>query len=745
MSENGQTYRWERLSRIAAVVFLVLGICAFPFAIRTTVDNRMELFLGRDPKANEQYEQFRKAFGTDEFVVAAYTGKDLFTLESLDVQVKTFEQLQKVKFVKRVSGLPQVFSEVFGGEDVEELKKDFLATPFYHGFLISKDGTVGSLLMEMDRPGGIEDRRKLIEDVSAALQPLRDYGFQVHLVGPPALHITMEDISQRESRRTFPIALVFSLVIMGYLFRSAKAMIISLLCTGLTVLLVVGLMVVVHRPLNMVTSVLPVMLCVLSTETMIHLLRRYQDWRAETPSIQEAINRAVSQKALACILSSMTKAFGFLSLCITDMVPILELGIFAAVGLVVSVSVNMTVGPLLIEWLRVGPRVRKHVTPMRTAAFVGRFSQRYARIIFAITAILVVIMIASLVKIRVESNTLTFLPQDSETVQSYNFVGQKLTGLFSLEIVASMPSGWLDSKNWPAIEELTRKLGAEAGVARVVSPLDLLRKLNQWDHDFDPQFYVLPESSEVAQRLVGELDETGQSEITRLVADEGKTIRISVLVRDTDSSRFMEIEKDAEALIAKLPANITAYPTGIVLQMAKTQLNLVWMQVSTLSIAFITVFLVILVGLRSLRYSLIAFIPNLFPILSVFGVMVAFNLALDPATVMVASIALGVGGNNAIHLMGMYMLVRKQGKSTPEAIPEALGIVLPASLTAASTSCIGFIVLAWSAFIPIHYFGILSAFAVIVALVGDMILVPACLTFFADDMRAEKKSKTAVA
>jgi len=743
MSGNGMTYRWERISRASAFLFLVLGLCAFPFALRTTVDNRMELFLGRDPKANEQYEQFRKAFGTDEFVVAAYAGKDLFTQESLDVQVTTFEQLRKIKFVKRVSGLPQVFSEVFGGEDVEELKKDFLTTPFYHGFLISKDGTVGSLLMEMDRPEGIEDRRRLIENVSKALQPLRDYGFQVHLVGPPALHITMEDISQRESRRTFPIALVFSLAIMGYLFRSAKAMLISLLCTGLTVLLVVGLMVVVQRPLNMVTSVLPVMLCVLSTETMIHLLRRYQDWRAETSSIQEAINRAVSQKALACILSSMTKAFGFLSLCITDMIPILELGIFAAVGLVVSVSVNLTVGPLLIEWLRVGPRVRKQAAPMRTAALVGRFSQRFSRPIFLVTAVLVVIMSASLVKMRVESNTLSFLPQDSQTVQSYNFVGQKLTGLFSLEIVASMPSGWLDAKNWPAIEELTKTLSAEAGVARVVSPLDLLKKLNQWDHDFDPAYYVLPESSEAAQRLVGELDETGQSELTRLVADAGKTIRISVMVRDTDSSRFMEIEKDAEALIAKLPGSITAYPTGIVLQMAKTQLNLVWMQVSTLAIAFITVFLVILVGLRSWRYSLIAFIPNLFPILSVFGVMAAFNLALDPATVMVASIALGVGGNNAIHLMGMYLLLRKQGKSTPEAIPEALGIVLPASLTAASTSCIGFIVLAWSAFIPIHYFGILSAFAVIVALVGDMILVPACLTFFADDMRAARKKETA--
>ena len=353
--------------------------------------------------------------------------------------------------------------------------------------------------------------------------------------------------------------------------------------------------------------------------------------------------------------------------------------------------------------------------------------------------VLVIVMTASLVKMRVESNTLSFLPQDSETVQSYNFVGQKLTGLFSLEIVMNLPSGWLDAKNWPAIEQLTQTLGAEAGVARVVSPLDLLRKLNEWDHDFDAQYYVLPESGEAAQRLVGELDETGQKELTRLVADEGKTIRVSVLVRDTDSSRFMQIAKLADQLIAKLPAPMSAFPTGIVLQSAKTQLNLVWMQVSTLAIAFITIFLVILVGLRSWRYTMIAFIPNLFPILSVFGVMVLFDLALDPATVMVASIALGVGGNNAIHLMGMYMLLRKEGKSTPQAIPEALGIVLPASLTAAATSCIGFFTLAWSAFIPIHYFGLLSGFAVFVALAGDMILVPACLTFFADDMRPPRR------
>lgn len=718
---------WEYVSQLTAVALILLGIAAIPFALRVPVDNRLENFLNINSKSGDQYNRFREAFGSDEYVIAAYTGKDLFDPEALDAQLDTYDLIRKVPNVRRVSGLPQVYEEVFGAEDAEELKKDFLSTPFYKNFLISEDGTVAGLFLETEQPEQVEGRRELIRGIEASLQPLRDHGFQVHLVGPPALHLIMEDISSREARRTFPVALVCSLLMMIFLFRSFRAMLVAVLSTGLTIVLVVGLMGLLGQPMNMVTSVMPVLLWVLGLANIIHITRSYQECHASINSVHLSVTAAMRDKALPCALAALTTAFGFLSLLLANMRPIRELGAFASAGLLISLMVNLSVGPLLIGLFRVPAHGKKSPRPMRWAVGAGNFAMQHSRMVLFAGAAIVGLTLYSLTLLRVESNTLTFLPDDSETVQTYDFVSQRLTGLYSLEVVVVTPNGWLDERCWEPIEELTRKLTAQAGVARVVSPLDLVKKLNQWDHDFDPAHYMLPGNGAAAEALVGELDEPAQEELNRIVSADGKQLRLSVLVRDTDSSRFMRIKNDAEALLKTMPPPLDGYATGIVLQLAEAQLGLVTTQISSFSFAFVSIFLCILIGLRSWRLTLVSFAPNLLPILSAFGVMALLDVPLDPATVMVASVALGIAVDNAIHLLTACKTAQQQENSLHAAVGTALAKVGPPITISTATACMGFFALGWSAFTPIHYFGVLSCFAMLMALVADVFLVPAIL------------------
>ncbi len=731
MKHTEEIYWWERLSRRAAVVLLLLGIAAIPFAMRIPVDNRMENFLSVRSKGAAQYDRFRAIFGSDEYVIAAYTGKDLFDPGALDAQLDAYDLLREVPFVKRVSGVPQVYEEVFGAEDAGELKKDFLATPFYKNFLISEDGKVAGLFLETDAPVAVEGRRELIRAIESALQPLRDYGFSVYVVGSATLHLVMEDITTQETQRTFPVALFCSLLMMIILFRSFRAMLVAVLSTALTIVLVVGLMGVVGAPMSMVTSVLPLLLWVLGLANIIHITRCYQEHHAAINSVHDSVVAALRDKALPCALAAFTTACGFLSLLTANMRPIQELGVFAAAGLVISLVVNLSVGLLLIRLLRVPAHGRKKPRPMRWTVWSGHFAMRHARLMLGIGGVLVALTLYSLTFLRVESNTLSFLPEDLDQVRHYMFVSERLTGLDSLEIVVEVPNGWLDERCWGPMESLTEQLSRQPGVARVVSPLDLIKKLNQWDHDFDPAFYVLPENTAAAQALVDELDEAAQEELSRIVAENGTVMRISVLIRDASTSHFLDIARQAEEFLHNLPPPMTGYITGIVLLLAEAELGLVTTQITSFSFAFVSIFLCILIGLRSWRLTLVSFAPNLLPILCTFGLMALLDVPLDCATVMVASVALGIAVDNAIHMLSACKQSLRSEHSLAAAMETALGRVGPPITISTATACIGFFAMGWSVFIPIHYFGILCGFAMIVALVADIMLIPAILQVLA--------------
>lgn len=161
-------------------------------------------------------------------------------------------------------------------------------------------------------------------------------------------------------------------------------------------------------------------------------------------------------------------------------------------------------------------------------------------------------------------------------------------------------------------------------------------------------------------------------------------------------------------------------------------------QLRSFGVAFCTVFLCLWVGLRSWRFTAIAIVPNLLPILAAFAVMAVLGIALDPATVMMASVALGIAVDDTVHMMSAYRRERHEGRSPRDAATLAMAQVGSAMVITTVASCIGFFALMRSAFVPIELFGLLSGVAMIVALAADVLLLPAIL-IAADGERREAR------
>ncbi len=712
---------------VCTVALVVIGVFTSFAAARLRTDNSLEHWLDPDSPATKDYEQFKATFGADEFVVVCVSGKPLFETAALDSMLATQDALQSVAGVNRVAGIPAVYRELFGAEDPEALEAEFTSTPFYQGLFISKDNSAAGLFLEINPPNDAPERKAMVSAIDSAVQPLRDYGFRVDLVGPPALNVALDTISERETRRAMPIALGSSILVLILLLRSIRAVFVACVCAWLSVVIPLGIIDASGYALTMVSSVLPPLLWALSLAHSVHFISHYYRHCNAGRTVPDSVALAWKEVLLPCGLAAITTAAGFLSLIFSSMPPIRHLSVFAAIAIMVSMIANLIVAPTLVRLLKLPPRQKAKSLWTPLLLSMEKLAERRAWTIVGVFSAIGVFGAVSITQLWPEPNPLTFLPADDPAVQSYYFVSEKLTGTYTLESVIQCPNGWLDPTYWPEVDAVVKKIESVGYVARVVSPLDLLRKLNQWENGFDPAAYVLPASRDDAAHLIAQIPAWTQAELKRLVSPDGKQIRLSILVRAMDARRFYELADYAATAFGSLHGGITAHLTGIVLLMNNAQVQLVITQVESFAFSFLTVFVMIGIGLRSLRLMGLAIAPTLLPTLAAFAVMPLLGIPLDAATILVAGVALGMADDNTIHLIASYRLLRKPGESTGQALSAALAEVGPALIYSTGTSCIGFFTLCSSQFVPIRYFGFLSGVALLTALLANLLLTPALI------------------
>ena len=706
-------------------MFSGLALISAIFALSLRMDNRFEKMLNSSDEEARVYQGFLDTFGNDEFVIIGVSGKPIFEETALDAMVESLELLETAPFVEMVTGIPTVYRDRFGSEDPEALVDEILSTPFYRGLFINDTEDIAGLLVNVAELNQAGDRELLVESLEAAVAPLEEYGFRVDMVGGPIFNVRLNGISMKESLRIFPIAAVLSFIVLFGFLRSFRAISTVVLCGALSLLYTISLVAMADRSLNVVTSMLPIILWVLAIANCIHLVCRYQYYRVTISDAREALNAALRDVRRACVLSAVTTAFGFVSLTLADIGPIQELGFLMSAGLLISLAVNLLLGPNLLLLLNVpAPRGKeKHSDHWFHAIGVGAF--RFRSIIIFVCAGIAFGGIYCAGNVKTERDSLSFMPDDSETVESYRYVLGNLTGSGTLEIAIQTPGGWLTEDYWEPISKLKTRLAESSLVPRVMSPYDFLRKIRQWDEDLEPESYRLPDSKEHAEELLAILEPEDKTELRRLVTEDGETMRVTIIINSTDSNDLRKVANIAMEEIPKLPEPLEAYTTGMGLRMEKMQDKLVSTQIKTFSLAFVLVFICISVGLKSVRLMAVAVFPNMVPILTVFMSMYLLDIPLDAATVMVASIALGIAVDDTVHLLTAIYHERIKGCDIQTAVVSGV-VKIGASISITTVAAaIGFFTLSLSEFIPVAYFGLLSGIAMVMALIADFLLVPA--------------------
>jgi hypothetical protein len=197
------------------------------------------------------------------------------------------------------------------------------------------------------------------------------------------------------------------------------------------------------------------------------------------------------------------------------------------------------------------------------------------------------------------------------------------------------------------------------------------------------------------------------------------------LTRSSDLSHL--IERIVEHGRARFPPEIRVHPTGELILATRSAGGLVSGQIESVGLAAGVIFLILAVMFLSVRVGFVAMIPNLVPIAIFFGLMGITGVPLNLGTSIIAAMALGISVDDTIHLMTR---LSREIRLVPEQEPALLRTFESVGKPAVFTALLlvgGYATLAFSTFVPLRQFGLLSAATIFAAVIADLVLLPALL------------------
>jgi predicted RND superfamily exporter protein len=751
-------YRW----RFPLSAFFVLGALVLsPRANITVIDNDVTAWFSRDDPVYRDYERFRREFaGTRALIIAlkADSADQLFSRSMLatisritgDIErIDTVQQVHSLATATIVRALPvqpnaggdeaadggldvRPLLENLDSRDPAEIKRLALDDELIRGDLVSNDARTTAIIVTFDEDRIDEVRAGVIERIHGVVDPRLPPGIAAYYNGSLEISETYNRVTLDNQRKFTPPILLFTVIAIYFSFRSIRKTVLTLFAVLISVLWTLGLYSLLGYSYNVLASMLVPLIVVLAIADDVHIMQHWDEERRHG-DVEQAFTRTVAHLAAPLLGASATTALGMLSLATSNVVAVRAFGVGAAVGIMVDLVISLVLMPTLLSLVKAetheAPHERYFIAPLRR---VARFACAHPGRVLAAALLVLALAAAGITRLRVDTNHIAFFSAEHPLGRSARVIDRELGGVYSFQIMLEGPP---DSMATPdtlqRMDRVEQALRGFTHVRKVVSVADYVKRINRELNDGRPDASVIPASAEtIAQELfVFALGGEGRHELERVVASDYSRAQISIKLEAMSSDLLLEYVESADRLAkdAFAGTNVSVLTTGSGRLFSTLDHYLVVSQMSSFGTAFFTVFGVIFLVFRSLRFGLLTIAPNLLPVLAVLGVMGFLGISMNVATVMVASVALGIVDDDTIHFINRYRREVVAGATTDGAIEVATAHEGRASLTTAIINSVGYAVLLLSEYKPTAWFGGLLALTMAAAFLAEVFILPATI------------------
>ena len=722
------------------------------------IDNSFEVWFRTDDPGKVTYDQLKEYFGGDEFVVVAFQVDDVFVptvLEKIKKLTNRFSALPDVSEVTSLTNIDDfrsendtlIIEELFKDipatqQEMEVKKRRILANPLFTGNIISEDGRTTALIIEASTEPEEENyQRKLSDRIYRICEEEREDGRYDFKVAGSTILVGEEDKASTDDT-VVEYSLCFGFVII-LLYLSFRRIIFVVAPLGIIVIANIwthAMLPVFGASYNMVLSIIATLVLVIGIADAIHLVSEYVYQAGQGKNARNAARNAFIIVAVPCFFTSLTTAAGFMSMMVSQLIPVKDFGFFSGIAMLATLVANMVVMMLVLTFIRTkSPAQRVSGLPdkphpsgimQKVMDRVARINRRYVTVNIVLAFLVILVSLTGIYRIKVNTNEIEYFPEDHRLPSSIRFIDDHLTGTMSLEVILTgEPDIFLEPEQLRRIDRLQKAIDEYPEVVKTFSVNDYLKEIYKVMYDNDKAYYRIPETVPMVAQFALISDDSLND---YLYITTYEAARIHGRFLNLDSTRMTEISKDIQKKIDTIfkGDEVRAELTGTMKLYVNAVTYIIQSQIRGFSLALVVIFVLMSLLVRSVKLGLIAMIPNIIPIFLTFGIMGWAGINLDFGTVIVASVAIGLAVDDTIHFISRFKsFYRKVGKYD-DAIDLTIRHVGPPIAITSIVLFFGFIVLIVSTFKPIVFFGILAAITMVSAMVADLFVLPALIKVF---------------
>lgn len=738
-----------------AAILLASAVFAYFFS-QQTHNNHVEIFFEPDDPHFLEYRAFQEMYGNEEFAVIALSCDNIFTNARLARIRELTESLEAVPGVERVVSLTSM-EEFHGSGDTVFLRpivpegfltegqlnatrKRAMENKIVRENFLSADGTMTALHVELESLKE-KEKKRTVQAIVGTAEKLSKNQFGVYASGLSMVEVEMNRLSENDFMTFIPVIIGLIFVCTVLLLRQTALAVISQI--NLLVILVwgVGFYVFCGEQFNMITTAMGAILLAIAIADSIHVLSHLQNIsRNQNQPVAEAMRQTLGQVWLPCLFTSATTGAGFLSFFASDIRPVAILGLFTAIGVVMAFFLSITALPSLIVSFKapieksLAKRRSKQANPSHADVFgsalvrIGELAVRKRGRLLLLFLLIMALTGIGIARLRFETNTIRYLPDSNPFKKDLAVIEQHFGGTIPYILLVRAENG--RDFTHPEAVRLAETVQADLlkGVKQFTgafSVVDYLKEFNQAFAGNDPAFHTVPDN----QLDIADAYEIGDPEVLdRILSPDRREICITFrTVWDSNEAAYALNDFVRDYMREKLPKSFSYSHTGLSTLYLTMDKLIQESQVKSFLIAFIIIFFMMLFICRNLKLALLSMVPNLFPIVITLGVMGWFGIPLDVATTMIASVTIGIAVDDTIHFISWLRRNHRDSGDVEAAIVKTFADVGKPITITTLLLFLGFFVLILGNILPTQAFGVLTAFSMLFALIGDLFFLPALI------------------
>jgi len=719
-------------------------------------NNDYHIFFDADNPQVVAFDELQEKYTKDDnaFIVIAPKDGKVFTREALSAISELEQMAWQVPYSTRVDALTN-FQHTRSVDDdmyVESLVSDIennsdstlrtieyiaLNDPILLDRLVNAEGSVTAVNVTVNMPTDSINAtmdvmlfvRQMVEEWSVKYPE-----YDTYISGMVMLNGSFAELSMQDMGTLVPLMFLIILIMVFLTTGSLSSMLTSFFVLMFSIMAAMGIAGWMGVELTGPSSGAPTMIMTLAIADSIHLLVTMLQLMRKGVKKNDAIIESVRINFMPILITSVTTIIGFLTLNFAEGTPFHDLGNITAIGVAAAFLLSITLLPALVAIIPFKVKVRKE-KKNQTALLDGlaNFIIRNRKIVLVLSLLTVVGISYLSIKNELNNKFVEFFDERVPFRTDTDFISDNLTGIYNIEY--SLGTGEADGISDPAylkkLVEFEQWFKTQDEVVHVNSFSETVKRVNASMHGDDLSYYKVPENRQEAAQflLLYEMSLPYGLDLNNQINVDKSETRFTVTLKNVSSNEMIALAARSEQWLRdNAPEAMFSHgiSTGLMFShITKTNMD------SMLQGGFgalILISLILIFALRSLKYGVISLLPNVAPIAVAFGIWYLLVGEVNMAVTVVLGMTMGIVVDDTIHLLSKYIRARREmGYSSEDALRYAFQTVGKAIIVTTLVLASGFSILMQSSFGFNADMGKLTAITIIVALVLDLLLLPAML------------------